>query len=261
MLTRHLRHALRSPLPSIADGYRHFRQHGASIRRARMLCQCADGLRLRRMRGWEQRSSRLYRGSVRALGALARPDEQAAQDSALAARHALRRARAPYRALLAALARLAFALATAALVIVLAACALSPAFRARLFPRDLAAGRPWTASDADFGISASGMGPSSEENYFFHTSTMRNPSVEIDLGDEHVVRGVRIENRPDCCQERALPLNVEIWDGKNWQLVAQRRTAFSVWKYDIGPVRTRKMRFLHPATSYFHLKRISIYGQ
>jgi len=261
MLTRHLRHALRSPLPSLVDGLRHFHQYGARIRRARMLCQCADGLRRRRRRGWEQRSNRLYRGSVRVLGDLARPDGRVVDDDALAARRALRCAREPYRAMLAALARLAFALATTALVIVLAACALSPAFRARLFPRDLAAGRPWTASNADFGMPASGIGPSSEGNSFFHTTTMRNPYVEIDLGDEHVVRGVSIENRPDCCQERALPLNVEIWDGQNWQLIAQRRAAFSVWKYDVGPVRTKKMRFLHPGTDYFHLKRISIYGQ
>jgi hypothetical protein len=70
-----------------------------------------------------------------------------------------------------------------------------------------------------------------------------------------------VDNRTDCCQERALPLNFEIFDGKGWRLVAQRRAAFSVWKVDVAPVRARRVRFRRPGTGYFHLKRVSVYGQ
>ena len=261
MLTRHIRKVLRSPFPAIAGGFRFWWRHGARVRRARVLCQCADGLRLRRVRGWEQRSLRLYRRIPRMLGDFAGPQEEDTQDPAFAARRALRCASQPYRALVAGLARLAFMLAAAALLATISVASLSPGFRARLFPRDLAAGRPWVAGSAEQGLPASGIGPSSDGPLFFHTAVVPNPSVEIDLGDEHVIRSVLVENRADCCQERALPLNVEVLVGDAWQLIAQRRAAFSVWKYDVGPVRARRIRFLHPGTNYLHLKRISVYGQ
>jgi hypothetical protein len=255
-----LRTALRSPLPAIADGLRFRARFGARVARARLLCDCADGLRLRRPRNWQARSQRLYRRSTQVLGDLAGP-AAADADAAVTAHTALRAATAPSRRGLAGLTR---ALAGVMVVAVLGTglvALVSPTARARLFPRDLAAGRPWTASSADLGLPASGAGPSSEENLFFHTREEQQPFVELDLGGEYVVRAVRVENRVDCCQERALPLNVEIWDGSGWQLVAQRRTAFKVWRYDVGPVRTSKVRFLRPGYGYFHLRRVSVYGQ
>ena len=258
-----LRQVLRSPVRSLADGYRHWRRHGACIRRAGVLCQCADGIRLRHVRGWEERSLRLYRRATALLRDLATGDGQGeeSQDWARSAHRALWLVQEPYRALAAACARSTGLLAVATLLIVLAVSAISQDFRARLFPRDLAQGRPWTASSADPGYAASGVGPSSDGPLFFHTTFLNHPSVEIDLGAEHVIRGILVENRSDCCQERALPLNVEIFDGSAWQLVAQRRAAFATWKYDLGPVRARKVRLLHAGTDFLHLKRVSIYGQ
>jgi hypothetical protein len=239
-----------------------------------MFCEVADGLRLRRPRGWEARSRRLYRHAVATLGELvpayaegaaAAPSPgqagPAPSDPALDARRALRRGTAPYRGFIAALARLLAGLLLVVLLGLGAAAAVSPAFRLRLFPRDLAAGRPWNAGSGDLGMPASGVGPSSDGNLFFHTGVVKNPAVEIDLGGEHVVRSILVENRTDCCQERALPLDVETWDGRGWRLVAERRAAFKVWEYDVGPVRTSRIRFRHPGTGYFHLKRISVYGQ
>jgi hypothetical protein len=261
MLTRHFRQAFRSPLPALASGFRFWWEHGARVRRARALCQCGDGLRLRRPPGWERRSLRLYRLSAQTLGELAGAGEAVAEDPALSARRALRRATFPYRAFFASLAKLAVLLAAAALLVLLAGNALSSGFSARLFPRDLAAGRPWNAGTGELGMPASGVGPASDGPLFFHTREVRNPTLEIDLDGEHLIRSVLVENRADCCQERALPLNVEIWNGSAWQLIAQRRTPFKVWKYDVGPVRAGKIRFRHPGTNYLHLKRISVFGQ
>jgi hypothetical protein len=261
MLTK-LYQALPSPLPLLAAALRTFWRHGGRIRRARVLAECADGLRLRRVAGWEARSGRLYRRSIKTLGALAATEGEAGEDPGLAARRALREATAPYRALFPAGLTYAGLLAAVALLLLLAAGIFSSSFRTWLFPRDLAAGRPWTASNADFGFPTSSNGPAaSDKTVFFHTSVQRDPWVEIDLGAEHVIRGLRVENRTDCCQERALPLNVEVWDGHAWQLVFQRRAAFSVWRENIGPVRARRIRFLRPGTDYFHLKSIRIYGE
>jgi len=261
MLTRILRYVFRSPLPLLASGLGHWRRHGARIRRARALCQCGDGLCLRRWPDWEARASRLYLRSARTLGTLAGTAPAGATAPALAARHALRQATGPYRGFLAGLARFAVLLAAALLGVLGPASALSPSVRGRLFPRDLAAGRPWVASSSQDGLPGRSAGPTSDGPVFFHTQSSHNPNVEIDLGDEHVIRGVRVINRTDCCQERALPLNVEIWKDGTWQLVAQRRAAFTVWKYDVEPVRARRIRFLRPGTTFLHLKQISVFGQ
>jgi hypothetical protein len=177
------------------------------------------------------------------------------------AHRTLAQVQAPYRTTVAGLFVIACELAVATTLVLILGCAISPNVRSRLFPQDLAAGKPWTVSNTDFGLPDHGNGPATKDSHFFHTASVDSPYVEIDLGEEHVIRSVRIENRADCCQVRALPLNVEIFDGKAWQLIAQRRAAFSTWTYDVDPVRTQRVRIRRPGTNFFHLKRISIYGQ
>jgi hypothetical protein len=256
-----LRQAILSPLPTVFDGLRFWRQHRLRIRRARVLCEFADGLRLRRVPAWELRSRRVYRRAASGLRELAPCESAAEADWAEIAHRALVRAQEPIRALVAGLAVIASALAVVAAVVLTLACAVSPNLRSRLFPADLAAGKAWIASSAAFGFPASGLGPSSDGPLFFHTAVVNDPFVEIDLGAEHVIRSIEIENRADCCKERALPLHVKVLTGDTWQLVAERRAWFSIWNYDITPVRAQKLRFERPGTDLFHLKRISVYGQ
>ena len=135
------------------------------------------------------------------------------------AERAVRQARAPYRGLAAALVMISVALLVGVVGSVSLACAVSPALRVRLFPRDLARRRPWVASSADPGYASSGNGPSSSGPLFFHTTSSDHPWLEIDLGAEHLIRSVLVKNRADCCQKRALPLNVEILDGQSWKLI------------------------------------------
>jgi len=253
--------AMRSPLSFVASGFSFWCAHGARVRRARDLCACADGERLRRVRNWEDRSLRLYRRAASELHGLVALDEEPVADWARAAHLALARAQAPYRSMMAGLGVLGAALGAIAITLLLLACAASPSVRARAFPRDLADGRPWQVSSTDPGYPSSGNGPSTDKPALFHTAFVDTPFVEIDLGAEHLIRQVVIENRADCCQERALPLDVEILDGATWRLVAQRRSPFSTWRYDLDPVRAQCVRVLRPGSGYFHLKRISIYGE
>jgi hypothetical protein len=250
-------------LPAVTGAFRFWREHGARVRRARVLCQCADGLRLRRAPSWERRSDRLYRrvaGNLRGLAAGAAAADASA-DPAAAAHRALAAARGPDRSGAVGLATVAAALAAGALLVLLVGSAVSPALRARLFPRDLARGRPWTASSADPGYETSGVGPSSRGPLFFHTTSSDHPWLEIDLGDEHLIRSVLIKNRADCCGERSMPLNVEVFDGTRWNLIAQRHAPFSVWEHDVTPVRARRVRVRLAGAGFLHLKRVSIYGQ
>jgi hypothetical protein len=159
------------------------------------------------------------------------------------------------------MAKIAGGVALLSAVVFLLAIAVSPSLRARCFPTDLAAGRPWTVPNSQDGYPSSGNGPSSAGNTLFHTTSLDSPSVEIQLDGEHVIRKIVVVNRADCCQERALPLNVEILGSAGWKLIAQRRAAFSTWEYDVEPVRASVIRVRRPGSGYFHLKRISVYGQ
>ena len=106
--------------------------------------------------------------------------------------------------------------AVAALVLamlVLLACLISPALRVRLFPRDLAARRPWVASTAVAEPHRSGVGPSTrKDDLFFHTEPSDHPWIEIDLGAPRVIRRLQVENRLDCCMDRGLPLDFDVFD-------------------------------------------------
>ena len=138
---------------------------------------------------------------------------------------------------------------------------MSPALRSRVFPRDLAHGRPWTASSADPGYDLRGEGPSSHGPLFFHTNHSDHPWLEIDLGDEHLIRSVLIEEPSRLLLRTGMPLNVEVFDGNRWNLIAQRRSPFSVWEHDVTPVRARLVRVRLAGFGFLHLKRVSIYGQ
>lgn len=137
----------------------------------------------------------------------------------------------------------------------------SPNLGARFFSRDLALDRPWLAVDSTPGYPSSGTNPSTDGPALFHTTHLDRPWIEIDLGGEHLVSGFLIENRSDCCKERALPLNFEVFQAGEWRLMAQRRTPFSTWRIDLDPVRTARVRVLRPGRDFFHLKHISVYGR
>ena len=261
MWFKNLRQAIQSPLRTVLDGLRFWRQHRSRIRRARVLCQCADGLRLRRVPAWEIRSGRVYHRVASGLRELAPFENAADADWAEIAHRTLTRAQEPIRALFAGLFVMASALLVVAAIILTLGCAVSPDLRSRMFPPDLAAGKPWTTNSTAYGHPSSGLGPSSEGPLFFHSGVVNTPFVEIDLGAEHVIRSIEVENRADCCKERALPLDVKVLEGGTWRLVAERRAWFSIWNYDITPVRAQKIRFERPGTDVFHLKRISVYGQ
>lgn len=247
---------------AVGAGWRFHRVYGPRYQRARALCVTADLMKVRRPRDWERRAERLYRRAARDLDAIAEPG---APDP-VAARHAhrsLAAASRPYRRLAGAIAALAAAAALAVALLVLLACLISPALRVRLFPRDLCAGRPWVASSAMAPYNRrSGVGPSTQKDaFFFHTDPTDHPWVEIDLGKPRTIRSLLVENRSDCCWERALPLDFEVedLDTHQWRKVAQRRAGFHVWTHQIAPVTARHVRFRLAGVGMFHLRRISLY--
>ena len=251
--------ALQFPIQTLVDAFAYWRRNGARLKRARILCQCADSMRLRRTRGFELRAPALYRRALRSLDGLA--DGGGETDAALAAHRALSTARRPYREAWLVAWVIALVLTLAGCLTLVAGSLVSTDLRARFFPRDVAVDRPWIASSAVATYLPSGRGPSAEGPAFFHTAYSARPWVEIDLEGEHVISGFSVENREDCCHERALPLNFEVWDGHGWQLVAQRHSPFVTWSAATPLLRTSKIRLLRPGENYFHLRHVSVYGR
>ena len=82
----------------------------------------------------------------------------------------------------------------------------------------------------------------------FHTQVEENPWVEFDLGGTKPIHRIDVVNRPDCCQERAVPLIVEVSDDRiHWKEIARNTTAFSTWtaKFPRTPAAYVKLRGPH----------------
>ena len=128
---------------------------------------------------------------------------------------------------------------------------------------DLAVNAKWTAStlyDAGGCPSPAQQCPGGE-NYFFHTSQQDDPSVTFDLGGDHRVAAVEVDNRLDCCAERADPLAVAVSaDGRRWKEVARHDGEFNTLRVEFGSVRARYVRLHVPKTdAVLHLSRVRIF--
>ena len=128
---------------------------------------------------------------------------------------------------------------------------------------DLAAGRPWIASSAAMTcMPSAGNCGGGALPVFFHTTLEDRPWVRIDLGSVHDVTSVRVQNRQDCCQERATPLVVEVSeDAMGWSPVARRDQVFEEWRAAFPSRRARYVRLRVDRLSVLHLQEVSVSGR
>lgn len=126
--------------------------------------------------------------------------------------------------------------------------------------RNLALGRPWRASSAYPGLPIAGTLGAPTEEAFFHTNFEGSPSVVIDLGQRRTFARIRVWNRLDCCQNRAVPLLVEgSDDAQSWRALALRRSLFTLWDLRIPAFTSRFVRFRVPRASYAHFSHVGVY--
>ncbi len=136
-------------------------------------------------------------------------------------------------------------------VALLAAAAAAWALRAelRLVP-DLARGRAWQTSSQ----------LAADSSLLFHTALEASPWAVVDLGARRTFSQIKVRNRNDCCQTRAVPLLVEIsGDGASWRLLARREAPFQTWSRRFGSVSARYVRLRVDRASYLHLSNVEIY--
>ncbi len=126
--------------------------------------------------------------------------------------------------------------------------------------RDIAGGKPWRTSSFYGGCHSPQQGCSETPEYFFHTQQEANPWVEFDLGATSRFSAVRVDNRKDCCTERASPLLVEASsDQEHWKALARHEGVFSSWRADFAPTNARWVRVrVESKQGLLHLARVRI---
>jgi F5/8 type C domain len=125
---------------------------------------------------------------------------------------------------------------------------------------DLAAGKAWRASSKAFDCKPAEMNCGGARTaIFLHTREEASPWVEIDLGAPTKFSRVEVENREDCCQDRAVPLVVETRDdGTEPREVARTTEVFRDWAATFEPVTARYVRVRVDRRSYLHLVRVGV---
>lgn len=118
----------------------------------------------------------------------------------------------------------------------------------------------WTASSATEGFSTTGtLGKVGPFQLVFHTEYEDRPWVTIDLLKLRQVHSISIRNREDCCDERCLPLVIEVaGDDQQFVEVARQEKTFDDWKVEFPARKSRYVRLRAEATTMLHLREIKI---
>lgn len=127
--------------------------------------------------------------------------------------------------------------------------------------RDLAYNKPWRASSSmsGFGCNSPLQKCADSPDFFFHTLEETGPWVEIDLGAPTRFSSVRIDNRRDCCFDRAAPLIVEISkDQQRFKEVSRRTKSFTSWRANFTPIEARYVRVRAPSRTMLHLSQVRV---
>jgi F5/8 type C domain-containing protein len=95
-------------------------------------------------------------------------------------------------------------------------------------------------------------------NLGFHATAPPHVAT-IDLGRSQPVSRVVVFNRSDCCEERAIPLLIELGDRDEFQRVAERKSVFHRWQAEFPPVMARYVRLSSTNSAPFHLSEVEVY--
>lgn len=150
----------------------------------------------------------------------------------------------------------------AVVALVVMVVVLAPMGRLALRP-ELAHDAPWRASTTlpDYDPWGRGFHPlEGASDIFFHTRTESSPWVSFDLGAGASIERIRVRNRPDCCQERAVPLVVECsLDEVTWREVARRNAPYFSWTATFPRTASRYVRLRVPRESVLHLAEVEMW--
>jgi hypothetical protein len=133
---------------------------------------------------------------------------------------------------------------------------------------DIARGKKYVISSAYMGFENSGLIGAGNVNYFFHTRSGVDESIEIDLEADHKVRCISITNRLDACRDRARLLfvtlraseanareNVYLFNGGD-EFIHGKTPKASLWLPDIS---CRYVKISSPFNTALHFSAIEVF--
>jgi len=96
-------------------------------------------------------------------------------------------------------------------------------------------------------------------NFFFCTANENHPSIEFDLHQVRSLSAVVVDNRLDCCFERAVPLVVQVSsDHKHWKTVATHKEEFISFRADFPTEQARWVKLYVARHDFLHLARVRL---
>jgi hypothetical protein len=126
---------------------------------------------------------------------------------------------------------------------------------------DLARSASWQTSSSGPECSCKSPAQSCAEcpNFFFCTAEQRHASIVFDLHRVQSISTIEVENRRDCCSERALPLVVQVSsDQKDWKTVATRKRDFDTWRETFPTEQARWVKLYVGKRNFLHLARVRL---
>ena len=119
----------------------------------------------------------------------------------------------------------------------------------------------WHASSAWNGFVQSGtLAHRGRHDLLLHTGEEDDPWVVVDLGAVRIVHDVRVINRADCCQDRGLPLVLEVATEEDGPFtpVETRTEPFDAWRVTFPPRKARYVRLRAIGRTILNLSEIQI---
>lgn len=141
-------------------------------------------------------------------------------------------------------------------------CLVLPLAWVLLRSPNLALNRPVEVSSRclHFGVEPSQVVDGKRRNLGFHGGEKGRDVVTVDLGAVRRVHRVDVFNRLDCCQERAVPLRLEVSsDGRSFRTLLVRIDPFYLWKAEFPDTDARYVRLAQDQDAAFHLAEIEVY--
>jgi len=131
-----------------------------------------------------------------------------------------------------------------------------------LVPTNLALHAAVSVSSLDRSIKGNprGLVDGDKKSMAIHTKKGQGEWASIDLGALESINEVRVYNRRDCCQARAVPLRIEVSsNGSNYVTVGRRDKVFDDFTLTFPPVEARYVRVLNESNNILHLAEVEVY--
>ena len=152
---------------------------------------------------------------------------------------------------------------TAAILLLAVLCGGVGAWLDKMFGKpNLALHRPVTVSSqfASEGTDHRLLVDGDRDNLGFHTESDGQQWVVIDLGAVRRFDKVVVYNRSDCCQDRSVPLRLEVSkDNENFKFLREQKEVFDKWTAKDLHAEGRYVRLLNTPPNHFHLAEVEIY--